>query len=91
MVRFVMSGPVIKEVNVHDELKRARDAFYNAMFEGNEEEMRAANDAVSTCVSEIKPYNVKANTHKISNKNSWKARKHHKQLFVVFIDVGRGK
>ena len=37
---------MIKEVNVHDELKRARDAFYNAMFEGNEEEMRAANDAV---------------------------------------------
>mgnify|MGYP003113579101 FL=1 len=46
MVRFVMSGPVIEEVNVHDELKRARDAFYSAQFEGNEEEMRAANDAV---------------------------------------------
>jgi hypothetical protein len=29
-----MSGPVIKEVSVHDELKRARDAFYSAMFEG---------------------------------------------------------
>ena len=41
-----MSGPVIKEVSVHDELKRARDAFYSAMFEGNEEEMRAANNAV---------------------------------------------
>ena len=41
-----MSGPVIKEVNVHDELKRARDAFYSAQFEGNEEEMRAASDAV---------------------------------------------
>ena len=39
-------SPVIKEVSVHDELKRARDAFYNAQFEGNEEEMRAANDAV---------------------------------------------
>ena len=37
---------VIKEVSVHDELKRARDAFYSAMFEDNEEEMRAANDAV---------------------------------------------
>ena len=37
---------VVKEVNVHDELKRARDAFYNAQFEGNEEEMRAANNAV---------------------------------------------
>ena len=34
-----MSGPVIKEVNVHDELKRARDAFYSAQFEGNEEEI----------------------------------------------------
>ena len=41
-----MNEPVIKEVNVHDELKRARDAFYSAQFEGNEEEMRAANDAV---------------------------------------------
>ena len=41
-----MSGPVIKEVNVHDELKRAEDAFYNAMFEGNEEEMSAANNVV---------------------------------------------
>ena len=41
-----MSGPVIKEVNVHDELKRARDAFYSAQFEGNEEEMCAANNAV---------------------------------------------
>jgi len=41
-----MTKPVIEEVNVHDELKRARDAFYDAMFEGNEEEMRAANDAV---------------------------------------------
>tara|TARA_R110000772_G_scaffold113444_1_gene217757 strand:+ start:324 stop:509 length:186 start_codon:yes stop_codon:yes gene_type:complete len=44
MDRNVMS--VIKEVSVHDELKRARDAFYSAMFEDNEEEMRAANDAV---------------------------------------------
>ena len=41
-----MTKPIIEEVNVHDELKRARDAFYDAMFEGNEEEMRAANDAV---------------------------------------------
>ena len=41
-----MTKPVIEEVNVHDELKRARDEFYDAMFEGNEEEMRAANDAV---------------------------------------------
>ena len=38
-----MSGPVIKEVSVHDELKRARDAFYDAMFEGDEERMLAAN------------------------------------------------
>ena len=41
-----MSGPVIKEVLVNNELKRARDAFYDAMFEGNEEAMRAANNAV---------------------------------------------
>jgi hypothetical protein len=27
-----MSGPIIKMVSVHDELKRARDAFYSAMF-----------------------------------------------------------
>jgi hypothetical protein len=41
-----MNKPIVKEVNVHDELKRARDAFYSAQFEGNEEEMRAANNAV---------------------------------------------
>ena len=41
-----MSGPVIKEVLVNKELKRARDAFYDSMFEGNEEAMRAANNAV---------------------------------------------
>ena len=41
-----MSSPVCNMVSVHDELKRARDAFYSAMFEDNEEEMRAANDAV---------------------------------------------
>jgi len=41
-----MSKPVIKEVNVRDELKRAEDAFYDAMFVGNEEEMTAANAAV---------------------------------------------
>jgi len=39
-------SPVCKMVNVHDELKRARDAFYSAMFEDNEEEMRAADNAV---------------------------------------------
>ena len=32
---------VIKEVSVHDELKRARDEFYDAMFEGDEERMLA--------------------------------------------------
>ena len=37
---------VIKEVSVHDELKRARDEFYDAMFEGDEERMLAANNAV---------------------------------------------
>jgi len=37
---------VIKEVSVHDELKRARDEFYDAMFEGDEERMHAANNAV---------------------------------------------
>ena len=45
MVVWNMS-PVIKEVNTREELKRARDAFYGAMFDDNEEEMRAANDAV---------------------------------------------
>jgi hypothetical protein len=42
----VMNGPVIKEVSIHDELKRAQDAFYDAMFRGDEEEMLAANNAV---------------------------------------------
>ena len=41
-----MSGPIIKMVSVHDELKRARDAFYDAMFRENEEEMCAANNGV---------------------------------------------
>ena len=41
-----MNGPVVKMVNVHDELKRANDAFYDAMFRENEEEMYAANNAV---------------------------------------------
>ena len=41
-----MSSPICNMVSVHDELKRARDAFYSAMFEDNEEEMRAANNAV---------------------------------------------
>ena len=41
-----MSKPVIKEVIRSQELKRARDAFYGAMFDDNEEEMHAANDAV---------------------------------------------
>ena len=36
-VAAVPAELLIKEVNVHDELKRARDAFYNAMFEDNEE------------------------------------------------------
>ena len=41
-----MSEPIIKEVNVHDELKRARDAFYDAMFREDEIEISAANNAV---------------------------------------------
>ena len=41
-----MSGPVIKEVLVNKELKRARDAFYNAIFEGDDIAMVQANDAV---------------------------------------------
>ena len=45
MVVWNMS-PVIKEVTRSEELKRARDAFYGAMFDDNEEEMHAANDAV---------------------------------------------
>ncbi len=39
-------SPVIKEVNVHDQLKRAEDAFYSAMFEGDEIEMLQAHAAV---------------------------------------------
>ena len=49
-----MSGPIIKMVSVHDELKRARDAFYDAMFEDNEEEMHAANSAVDYYEEKIK-------------------------------------
>ena len=37
---------VIKEVNVRDELKRAEDAFYDAMFVEDEEKMLAANYAI---------------------------------------------
>ena len=33
---------VIKEVSVHDELKRARDEFYDAMFEGDDVRMMDA-------------------------------------------------
>ena len=45
MVVWNMS-PVIKEVNTREELKRAEDAFYSAMFDGDEEKMTFANDAV---------------------------------------------
>jgi len=38
--------PRILEVYVHSELKRARDAFYDAQFEGDEERMTAANNAI---------------------------------------------
>jgi|TARA_R110000824_G_scaffold90042_1_gene220337 hypothetical protein len=38
--------PRILEVYVHTELKRARDAFYDAQFEGDEERMTAANNAI---------------------------------------------
>ena len=41
-----MTEPVIKEVNVSKELKRARDAFYDAIFEGDDSAMVQANDAV---------------------------------------------
>tara|TARA_R100001082_G_scaffold107262_1_gene80947 strand:- start:390 stop:581 length:192 start_codon:yes stop_codon:yes gene_type:complete len=41
-----MTEPVIKEVNVSKELKRARDAFYDAIFEGDDIAMVQANDAV---------------------------------------------
>jgi len=41
-----MSEPIIKEVNTRDELKRAEDAFYSAMFEGDEIEMCQAHAAV---------------------------------------------
>ena len=43
---LLMSEPVVKEVNVRDELKRAEDAFYDAQFVENEEEMTAANLAI---------------------------------------------
>jgi hypothetical protein len=39
-------SPVIKEVNTREELKRAEDAFYSAMFEGDEIEMCQAHAAV---------------------------------------------
>jgi hypothetical protein len=45
MVVWNMS-PVIKEVNTREELKRAEDTFYNAMFVGNEEEMTTSNAAI---------------------------------------------
>jgi hypothetical protein len=45
MVVWHMS-PVIKEVNTREELKRAEDSFYDAMFVGDEEKMTAANNAV---------------------------------------------
>ena len=41
-----MTEPVIKEVSVSKELKRARDAFYDAIFEGDDIAMVQANDAV---------------------------------------------
>ena len=40
-----MTEPVIKEVSVSKELKRARDAFYDAIFEGDDIAMVQANDA----------------------------------------------
>ena len=41
-----MTEPVVKEVSVSKELKRARDAFYDAIFEGDDIAMEQANDAV---------------------------------------------
>ena len=38
--------PVVKMVSVHDELKRAQDAFYSSMFDGDEIEMLQAHAAV---------------------------------------------
>ncbi len=38
--------PVVKMVSVHDELKRAQDAFYSSMFDGDEIEMMQAHAAV---------------------------------------------
>ena len=40
-----MTEPVVKEVSVSKELKRARDAFYDAIFEGDDIAMVQANDA----------------------------------------------
>ncbi len=41
-----MTKPVVKEVNVHDELKRAQDKFYSSMFEEDEIEMCLAHAAM---------------------------------------------
>ena len=41
-----MSDPIVKEVLAHKELKRATDAFYDAIFEGDDIAMVQANDAV---------------------------------------------
>ena len=42
-----MNNPIVKMVSVHDELKRAQDAFYDAMFREDEEEMCAFSSGVS--------------------------------------------
>mgnify|MGYP003139887170 FL=1 len=41
-----MTEPVIKEVITRDELKRAEDEFYNAMWVEDEERMLSANQAI---------------------------------------------
>ena len=40
-------SPVIKEVKVHEEFKRAEDAFYAAMFDKDEIAMVQASDAMN--------------------------------------------
>jgi len=40
-------SPVIKEVKVHEEFKRAEDAFYAAMFDKDDIAMVQASDAMN--------------------------------------------
>ena len=43
---LMISEPACEMVDSHKEHKQAEDQFYDAMFEGDEERMLAANNAV---------------------------------------------